>query len=792
MANIIPLTLPGQNGLKLNVDLEGSTLYYSDVNDNYTNITEKPITKVYLNDHPEWKQEDDSYIVPIKLIGGEKIIYYDNDNDKNIGEIKSIIFTDKAVSYPNSNIQTTFIFKCGEDNMYIDYPSRAQIISQPPQFIKGNSYIIKVVNNIFVIEQLSYLISNLTDYTITSGMTINCNEHETFNNITIKEGGILNADINYTALNNIQAIESGGKIIFDWTLYQLNYNTEKTIQFIGSNTNITSNVIFNYYGSNYDLVPTSGYCSNGIFYDLDGAYRFAIGSEMQAISPNVAYGIRYSSGIATNYYGARLHVYNGAITTSAHIGWLGDMDIFNGGIVSNTVLDGTDAPEPYRTSRNACELTVWSGGTAINTIVNSLGYLNGITSGHVLGAVVNSGGSIKINTNNDKVHDNIIVSSGGYYVQSKNTIVNNLRIEGAEAVDRNKYSELISSGGTTIIPKGPACTINGSGAVISNLYISGHFSNCIYTSYSISRGEITSTAKVSNGANINNANITSMTINGGIVNVYNGTYIDQLNISGNSVDDVNDRPKVMFRDSNTSISNLNIQDNAWVVLYNSAYVNNFNIFSGNITLAQIYGGATINSLTIDNCSGAIISSGGIISNCITNHSGAILKVSKGGYVDTLTISRGKLFTFTGASITNLNISSGTGGSAQYTLSGTSVTNMLINNGGGTIYNNTIVDNLILSKGYMIVSKCIVNSVLFKHRDLVVKSNSIVSNVYCEPGGANCNIQINGGGIIDGISGSKVGSYVTTMTIHSGGTALNVISSSYLTVINSGGEIHYKE
>lgn len=791
MANIIPLTLPGQNGLKLNIDLEGSTLYYSDVNDNYTNITEKPITEVYLSDHPEWKQADDSYIVPIKLIGGEKIIYYDNTSDKNIGEIKSIIFTDKAVFYPNSNIQTTFIFKCGEDNMYIDYPSRAQIISQPPQFIKGNSYIIKVVNNIFVIEQLSYLISNLTDYTITSGVTINCNEHETFTNITITDGGTLNADINYTVISGIQAIESGGKIIFDWTLYQKEYNTKNTIQFVGSNTNITSNIIFNYYGSNYDLVPTSGYCSNGIFYDLDGAYRFAIGSEMQAISPNVAYGILYHDGIATKYYGARLHVYDGAITTSAHIGWLGDMDIFNGGIVSDTIVDGMDAPEPYRTSRNVCELTVWSGGTAINTTVNSLGYLNGTADGHVLGATINSGGSIKINTNNDKIHDNIIVSSGGYYVQSKNTIVNNLRIEGAEAIDRNKYSEIISSGGTTIIPTGPACNINGSGAVISNLYISGHFSNCIYTSYYCSGSIVTSTAKVSNGANINNANITSMTVNGGVVNVYNGTYIDQLNISGNSVDDTNDRPKVMFRDSNTSVSNLEIQDNAWVVLYNSAYVNKFNISSGNITMAQIYGGATVNNLTINNQSGTIISSGGKISSCIVNHSNAIFKISSGGIVDNLTMSRGNLLTFAGASITNLNISSGTGGSAQYTLSGTSITNMLINNGGGTVYNNTIIDNLTLNSGYIILqSNCVVNSVLFKHRDLVLKAGAITSNVYCEPAGTKCNLQVSG--IVDGLSGTKPSAFVTTLTVYSGGTALNVVSGAYLTVINSGGEIYYKE
>lgn len=787
MANIIPLTLPGQNGLKLNVDLEGSTLYYSDLNNNYTNITENPITEIYLSNHPEWKQEDNSYIVPIKLMGGEKIIYYDNTSDKNIGEIKSIIFTDKAVSYPNSNIQTTFIFKCGEDNMYIDYPSRSQIISQPPQFIKGNSYIIKVVNNIFIIEQLSYLISNLTDYTITSGVTINCNEHETFNNITIKNGGTLNADINYTTINNVQAIEDGGKIIFDWTLYP-SYYTSETVKFSGSNTNIISNTIFNYYSGEYDLVPTEGYCSNGIFYELDGAYRFAVGSEIIVSSPNVAYGMRYSSGIPINYYGARLHATDSAIIYDAHIGWLGDMDIFSGAIVSNTIVDGTDAPELYRTSRNACELTVWSGGTAINTTVNSLGYLNGTTDGHVLSATVNSGGSIRIATTNDKINDNIIVSSGGYYTQAKNTIVNNLRIEGAEAVDKNKYSELISSGGSIIIPKGPACNITGSGAVISNLYISGHFSNCIYTSYFTSGGEIISGATISNGANINNANITSMTVNGGVINVYNSTYVNQLNISGGNT--TNDRPKLMIRDNITSISNLDLQDNAWVVIYNSAQIDNMNISSGNLTSVQVYNNASVNNLTINNCSGAIISNGGKITNCLTTHSGAILKISSGGYIETLTVSRGKLSTFTGASITNLNISSGTGGSAQYTLSGTSITNMLINNGGGTIYTNTIIDNLILSKGYITVSSSIVNSVLFKHRDLVIKPNAVVSNIYCEPGGTNCKLQVSG--IVDGLSGTKPSTFVTTLTVYSGGTALNVVSGAYLTVINSGGEIHYKE
>lgn len=479
-------------------------------------IIDDQLLQVKVNDYTQEKELPTEY----EISGGiyQCFTIIDDEGQAQFTRLK-LTTPNNDEHYTNENKYGFIRFYCGSDLISLEFPPKARLLNIPSKFKSGNLYLIKYLRNTFEIFQMKSLeISD--DYIIGPGITIECEEGEVFSNVTVQEGGQLKFAATSATLNDL-TVESGGKLEY---VIESDYDPVNYSLLQGSNTNIASGTIML-----YDQVA-DGYCSNGVFYELDGLYRIAIGSNMSAIEPKISYGV-YSTyneeTEETEYvsYGARVYGFNGAIISGASIGMLGDINTYFGAIATNTVLGG------YSGERSACELTVWSGGTAINTIVSSNGYLNATYDGYVNSAVVYSGGSCTIHTNNDKVNDNIIVMPYGYYRQHgsytissstyySNTIVNSLTISAGSG--SSGANVIIHSGGTVnnlalykegeTLDNGQMCRIYGG--YVSNI-ITINENICTYPALLLN----------SNGY-INNISIweydypINITINSGTINNY--------------------------------------------------------------------------------------------------------------------------------------------------------------------------------------------------------------------------------------------------------------------------------
>lgn len=227
------------------------------------------------------------------------------------------------------------------------------------------------------------------------------------------------------------------------------------------------------------------------------------------------------------------------------------------------------------------------------------------------------------------------------------------------------------------------------------------------------------------------------------------------------------------------------QSQGFIIVSSNGNVNNAYTSGRDFHVSK---GAVVNSLTISNGIGITVFNSGIVSSCIIIGSGAILKVSSGGIVNNLTMSRGKLSAFADTSITNLTVSSATGGRASCTLRGTSVTNMLLNNGGGTIY-NTIVDNLNASRGYIIVnSSSIISSANINCSDFILRNSAkVISATFNDDRQGSGKIAISNGGVISNLNNMFLYTVPNgQLIISSGGTAINCNFNNF--IVSSGGVI----
>lgn len=768
--------------------------------------------------------------------------------------------------YTNENKYGFIRFYCGSDIMSLGFPPKARLLNIPTKFKSGNLYLIKYLKNTFeIFEMIALEISD--DYVVGPGITVECEEGEVFSNVTVQDGGQLKFAATSATLNDL-TVESGGILSYD--LINTEYDPVNYSLLQGSNTNIASGTIYT------NGTVANGYCENGTFKELDGFYRLGVGSNITVIEPKISYGL-YSAGENPETgepifesKGARVYGFNGAIISGASIGILGDINTYFGAIATNTVLGG------YSGERSACELTVWSGGSAVNTIVSSNGYLNATYNGYVNSAIIYSGGSCNIHTNNDKVHDNIIVMPYGYYRQYgsytvsgttyfSNTIVNSLTISaGSGSAGANV---IIHSGGTVnnltlykegeTVDNGEMCRIYGgvvstlrndryyddreetdtslilnSNGYVKNIFVdfkpglniiinSGRIDNYekagLYAALYSENDVVIIRNGTINTYNRNFGNSTTIS-NGGLIQSANCNYNQKIIISsGGSINSIYlDNPEYSGTSAISSVGGsptLIISSGGQVDTINVNYggvstygsINTVNqtqgyvIVSRNAIVSTAYtngrdfhvrDGGTVNNLTVSAGSGAFIFNSGIVSSCTVIGSTAILKVSNGGIVNNLTMSRGKLSTFANASITNLYISSGTGGSATYTMSGTSITNMTIDLAGGSTFNTTI-DYLNANKGYIDArSNTIISSADINCRDFILRTGATVSSAtYTNNRHGSGAIKVSSGCTINNFTYNGDLSYddkypTGQLTIYNGGIVSNCAFTNF--VVSSGG------
>ena len=114
--------------------------------------------------------------IELQLSGG---IYYNIDGLVSSLLLKSPTNDDR---YINSGVRSYIKFQAAIDNLFIEFPINAKLLNKLPTFIANNTYLIDVLNNNYFI---SHLISVYAEnYTIPSGVTIDCEAGETFNNFS--------------------------------------------------------------------------------------------------------------------------------------------------------------------------------------------------------------------------------------------------------------------------------------------------------------------------------------------------------------------------------------------------------------------------------------------------------------------------------------------------------------------------------------------------------------------------------------------------------------------------------
>jgi len=244
----------------------------------------------------------------------------------------------------------------------------------------------------------------------------------------------------------------------------------------GSSTNIAEGSL------QYGDVPFTGHASGGVFTGLSGTYRLGIGAGVSALSPQIG---------NFDTQKARIYAFSGAYVSGASIGISGDIDVYPGGVVSDTTLGG------YSGERYQCELTVW-GGTAYNAIVSSNAYLNVLSGGQMLGtASVLSGGSMRIRVA-PAYAENIHLKQGARFSACQNASIGELHLSSggsAHASGGTIINELIVSGGTMWLKNASATTITlepypkaagrptilASGAYIGSLTVSTYGAVTLYS-----------------------------------------------------------------------------------------------------------------------------------------------------------------------------------------------------------------------------------------------------------------------------------------------------------------------
>ena len=395
---------------------------------------------------------------------------------------------------------------------------------------------------------------------------------------------------------------------------------------------------------------------------------------------------------------------------------------------SMTVFDGGTADTT--TVNSAGKLTISFGGVAENTTLNSRGGMYVSDGGTANSTVVASRGSMYVS--DVGTANSTVVAYGGNFYLSK----------GGTAADTS-----VSSGGRfTVLSGGTACdtTVNGSGRIVVS---SGGTAMGIIVSdgglLDFAVAPDTLIAGTSGGVafEIGNGQVSGYTVNAG----------DTLNVSsGGTADSVTVNGGIMYVETTGTIKNTTLNCGT-VYIYNEAIATNITVSSGTFSVGDR---GVANTVIVSSGGSLEVFREGIVSSASV--SGGELTVSSGGVMSHAEVfSKGQLIVFSLGQLNGATVFSG--GSLQVSSGGT-VTDTAVSSGDLHVFTGGLANSTTVSSGGRVI----------------LESEGTVNHATV---GAGCTLKVESGG------------QMIAVTVQGGGRLLGCFDCGDVT-FESGTELYF--